>query len=428
MNLIDHSSLVIRHFPQPTTVSHQTKTPILHMTPETIDLIKSGLTEIKDGLGGLNTTVKTIQDDHAKLRTDLDSLRRARLKIDRSSLPVLGKVTDDCARFLGAVVLLTGERNGKLNHLGDRQRESLLGESRDILGIATKAALTSTDIPLPVDYGSEVAELVPTYGKARQYATVYPLGTGTTKLPRLKTSPAFGFFAQSASVPEKSPQIEFVDFAAKKAGGLVRLPSEIDADSIVSLGQFIARYAAREMAKWEDTVLFIADGTGTYESLKGVTKEVVDQAKVTTMATTKTKISDSTLANLRAMRNNVDTPALAVGAYYLHPSMEQHLATFNTAGDIPYIANGAKGASLDGFPIRWIDVLPPYSTGVDASKVFTVFGDLSYWYLGLRSGFSLDTSVDVFFATDEIAIRALERFSIGMMATGAMGGLRTAAS
>jgi hypothetical protein len=66
-----------------------------------------------------------------------------------------------------------------------------------------------------------------------------------------------------------------------QAGGLIRLPSELDADSIVALGQFIARYAAREIAKWEDTVLFIADGTGTYDSLKGVTKEVVDQSKIT---------------------------------------------------------------------------------------------------------------------------------------------------
>ena len=398
------------------------------MDPSTIDHVKSGLIEIKDSLTGLTSTLKSVQDDNAKLRDDVDNLRRTRLKLDRSSIPVPGRVSDDCARFLGAVIVLTGERSAKLSHLSERQRDTLLGESREILGVAQKAALTSTDIPLPVEYVGEVAELVPMYGKARQYATVYPLGTGTPKLPRLKTSPAFGFTAQSAAVPEKSPQIEFVDFVARKAGGLIRLPSEIDADSIVALGQFIARYAAREMAKWEDTVLFVADGTVTYDSLKGVTKEVVDQSKLATMATTKTKISDSTVTNFRTLRSTVDTPALAMGAYYLHPSMEQHLCTFNTAGDYPYNANGVKGAALDGFPIRWIDVLPPYSASADPGKVFAVFGDLSYWYLGLRSGFSLDTSVDVFFATDEIAIRALERFTIGMMATGAMGGLRTAAS
>lgn len=396
------------------------------MTSEIVSEFRTGLTEIRDGLTNLNSALKSVQGETATLQRELQPLRRAQLS--RVRLPVPGKVSDECARFLGAIVLLTGERNGKLSHLAQSQREALLGESRAIIGISQKAALTTGDIPLPVEYGSEVAELVPMYGKARQYATVYPLGVGTTKLPRLKTSPAFGFIAQSATIPEKSPQVEFVDFLAKKAGGLVRVPSEIDADSIVALGQFLSRYAARETAKWEDTVLFTADGTGTYESLKGVTKEVVDQSKVETMATTKTKISDSTLTNFRAMCARVDSPALAVGTYYLHPSLEQHLATFNTAGDYPYRGNGANGATLDGFPIRWVDVLPPYSTSADPSKVFALFGDLSFWYLGLRSGFSLDTSVDVFFATDEIAVRALERFTIGMMATGAMSGLRTAAS
>ena len=86
------------------------------------------------------------------------------------------------------------------------------------------------------------------------------------------------------------------------------------------------------------------------------------------------------------------------------------------------------GASLDGFPIRWVDVLPTYSTAVNASKVFMLFGDLSYQYLGVRGGVRFDTSVDAAFATDEILIRALERFTIGLMAVGAVAGLQAAAS
>lgn len=39
-----------------------------------------------------------------------------------------------------------------------------------------------------------------------------------------------------------------------------------------------------------------------------------------------------------------------------------------------------------------------------------------------------DTSMQAGFTTDEILIRALERFTIGLMANGAVGGLQTAAS
>jgi hypothetical protein len=38
------------------------------------------------------------------------------------------------------------------------------------------------------------------------------------------------------------------------------------------------------------------------------------------------------------------------------------------------------------------------------------------------------TSSDVYFATDELAVRALERFTVGEMATDACAGIRTAAS
>jgi HK97 family phage major capsid protein len=160
--------------------------------------------------------------------------------------------------------------------------------------------------------------------------------------------------------------------------------------------------------------------------VEGLTKSTITNSKVAQMASTKTHYSDATLANLRALRAVVDAPAIATGAYYIHPSFEQFLSGLNTAGDKPYEANAAQGATLDGFPIRWVDVLPAYSTSANVSKVFMLFGDMSFQYLGVRGGVRFDTSVDAAFATDEILIRALERFTIGLMATGAVAGLETA--
>ena len=73
-----------------------------------------------------------------------------------------------------------------------------------------RAALTTTDIPLPTEFQSQVVELVWMYGDFRRNATPFPMGTGTVKLPKLKTSPAFGLIALSGAVPEKSPQVAFV--------------------------------------------------------------------------------------------------------------------------------------------------------------------------------------------------------------------------
>ena len=289
------------------------------MEPTIIDEFRQGLTQIRTGvqatqddLADLNVALKEVQRDNDETRKQLDKLRKTQLAgLGKPVLRAGQAVSDGCARHLAAIFILSAEVQGKLHD--HRQRESLLGLASDFLGVQQRAALTTTDIPMPIIYGEEVAELVWQYGQFRRYATVYPLGSVTTKLPKLSTSPAFGVIAQSGSVGEKSPQIAFVTFTAFKSGGLVRIPSEIDADSIVPLGQFLARYIAREMARWEDTVGYLGDGTGTYGSVSGVGKKADTLGNKIQLATGKTKPSDITLADLRSVRSKVDGAALSMG-------------------------------------------------------------------------------------------------------------------
>ncbi len=426
----------------------------LATAPATVDLgeIKTLLVDSKSRIEKFTTDIekrftdkeaenKQLMTDVETIRKELDAFRKNQIaqKAARQVRP--GNVSDDCARAISAICLLGADAFGGLKAYDTNVRERLVDVSREILGLNTKAALTSSDIPLPTDFAGEVVELVSDFGAARRYGTVYPLGTGQTKLPRLGTDPAFGLIAMSATVTEKSPTVVFVTFNAEKFGGLVRLPTEIDADSIVPMGQFLARYCARQMASIEDYNFFASTGAGSgiNGSVAGLTSSTITNAKVTQMAATKTHYSDATLANLRAVRAVVDAPVLRTGAYYMHPSFEQHLSGLNTAGDKPYnpqaqiMGVGASGfatigPTLDGFPIRWVDSLPAYSVAVNVSKVFILFGDPSYQYLGVRSGVNLETSREVFFATDELAVRCLERFTIGLMAVGSVSGLQTAAS
>jgi len=405
------------------------------MEPTIIDEFRQGLTQIRTGvqatqddLADLNIALKEVQRDNDETRKQLDKLRKTQLAgLGKPVLRAGQAVSDGCARHLAAIFILSAEVQGKLHD--HRQRESLLGLASDFLGVQQRAALTTTDIPMPIIYGEEVAELVWQFGQFRRYATVYPLGSLTTKLPKLSTSPAFGVIAQSGSVGEKSPQIAFVTFTAFKSGGLVRIPSEIDADSIVPLGQFLARYIAREMARWEDTVGYLGDGSGTYGSVSGIGKKADTLGYKVQLATTKTKPSDITLTDLRSLRGKVDGSALASAAYYMHPTMEAFLAGLNSSTNLtPYVANGPNGPTLDGFPVRWVGVMPIYDQSAHLSQYQVYFGDHSYWYFGERSGLDVQISRDVYFATDEVGIRALERFDIELMADQAMGVLQLAAS
>jgi HK97 family phage major capsid protein len=347
-------------------------------------------------------------------------------------------VSEDCARYMGAIFCVAALQQEKL--IDSRAIETAKSQIKEILGMEWRAALTTSDIPLPTEYSGEIVELVSRFGSARRYGTVFPLGVGTTKLPKLTTDPAFGLIAMSGTVTEKSPQIAFAIFNAEKFGGLVRVPGEIYEDSIVAMGAFLARYGARNIALVEDHNFWASTGAGSGQdgSAKGLLQLVIDNSKVVQMASTKTHYSDVTLANLRAVRAVPDEAVLATAAYYCHPTFEQQFSSFNTSGDRPYNPQAqiqgygtqplTTGPTLDGFPIRWVNTLPAFSTSANVSKVFILFGEPSYHYLGIRGGIRFDTSREAAFATDEILVRALERFTVQLMANGAVAGIETAAS
>ena len=210
---------------------------------------------------------------------------------------------------------------------------------------------------------------------------------------------------------------------------MVQLPSEIDEDSIVSVGQFLARYGARQIAGVEDQVFFLNVDGATYGAVEGLCKSVITNSKASQLSGTKTHASDIALTNLRAVRQVVDAPVLSTGAYYMHPSFEALLVSFNTSATVtPYVANGINGATLDGFPIRWVQAMPAYTTSAVISTVYILFGDVSYQYLGVRGGPRIESSREAGFTTDDIYVRMMERFTIGLMAKGAVAGIETAAA
>jgi HK97 family phage major capsid protein len=243
----------------------------------------------------------------------------------------------------------------------------------------------------------------------------------------------------SQSVSERRVQAQNVTFTANKFGGLVRIPTELEEDTFIPLGQFLARYIARQMAKGEDKALFMGDGTSTYANISGIGQYCVNNPSyLLQLVAGKTKPSDATLADFRNMRGKVNAQVLASSltetnspeaAYYMHPSFEPFLRSFNQYPNFMVFERGVNGQPMfDGWPIRWIGVSQAYQTTAAPSSYLAFFGALPYWYLGTRNDLRVEVSREVFFATDELAMRALERFDVEAMAVDAMATLQTAAS
>ncbi len=447
---------------------------LVTMTEEQLKEFQDALKEIRTGVGDTGKRLGAIEGDYKsatekikaletqlaghnalveQLRQHSAEMKKAYLAKDSNTgVRWVGNVpfvTDECARALTAVFVLETAKLGEtaLRQLNREQRshDGLIGRACEFLGIERKTALTTTEIPVPTIYVPQVIELVFRYGQARQFATVFPLGAGTVKLPRLKAGEDdFGFLGvgtagMSQSVTERRVTAELVTFTANKAGGLIRIPTELEEDTFIQLGQFLARYIARQLAKLEDKTMFLGDGTSTYANITGVGPYcVANTSYLTVLASTKTHPSDATIADFRSIRSKVSAAVLqgmsAAGqtnaAYYMHPTMEALLVTFNTINNpLIYVRQqGSQPATLDGFPIHWIGVSQAYTTAAAASTFLAFFGDLSYWYLGERGQVRVEVSREVFFATDELAMRALERIDVENMAIDAIATLQTAAS
>jgi len=403
-------------------------------------------------LKGETKRVDELQGELGKLRKQLA------LRPSSSGVRWVGNVpfvTEDCARSITSLFVLEtaklGEQAMRSLRKDDSAHEGLVRTAAENLGVELKGtgfaqirtALSGTEIPLPTMYVPQIVELVFAYGQARQYGTVYPMGAGSVKLPRLKAGEDdFGYLGvgtagMSQNVAEKRVAAELISFDANKAGGLIRIPTELEQDTFIQLGQFLARYIARQLAKLEDKTLFLGDGTATYAEQVGVGKYCVDNnAYLLKLDAGKTLVTDITLDNIRDLRGKVSAAILGnmaangqtSAAYYCHPSLEPVLRKMNKYPNFIVFEYINGKPYLDGWPVRWIGV-GATANGVAQPEAYGLFfGDLSYWYLGERGSVRVEVSKEVFFATDELALRALERIDINGMAIDAMATLQLGAA
>lgn len=399
--------------------------------------MQSLLQDIKAGWSGVSTLpgeVRSLRDGFDQLARDVKDVRRGlAARASAVSPRPHGLVTDDCARHLAAQFVAHCERSGKLDALCPvpSQRDILSGFARDTLNLSTRSALTTADIPLPAQYGGEIRELVSEFGVARRRMFPYPIGMGTARPARMGTRPAFGSIAMSAPFPEKSPAIALASLESHKVGGVVRLPREIDEQSVVMMGRFLARYGAVEFARAEDTWAFLADGTATYDTVKGIVQIASESGHSALLAASKVKPSDATLDDFRAVRRTVSKAVLngRLSAYYLDSTWETRLPSFRTAAEPNVYQRLPDGtALLDGYPVVWTDVLEPYGTANAPGKPIAVFGALSFWWFGEHGFPRMDTSEHVWFANDQLAVRFIEEIDFDYAALDATGVLLTAAS
>jgi HK97 family phage major capsid protein len=364
-----------------------------------------------------------------RLETEFKQMQRQLLARSGSGFArPRGGVSDECARGLASAVILHAAKSGKLDAMitDIHMRDVLFTEARAFAGVTR--AMSTSEVPLPVSYGGQLMELIAEFGVARQELMMYPMSGGQNRPPRWGTRPAFSFVAMAAALDEKKPTMTFCDLTSKKVGGIVLMPREIDEQSLGLMGQFLAQYGAVEFARAEDTAAFLADGTNTYEGAEGICKIAADNSKLVTLGAGQTAPSDADLEDFRNLRAEVNTAALAGGKYYMNQSWEAKLRNFNTLEDKCFDYRPDGVATLDGFPIRWVEVLQPCTTNAAAATPLAVFGKLKFWLFGTRGAPRIDTSEHAYFLNDLLATRFIEELDFDYLSIEAAAVLKTAAA
>jgi hypothetical protein len=168
------------------------------------------LTDIRSswsGIAQLPDQFSTLERDFKELRRGLAASRTPR---HRQPGPIRD-VSDDCAAFLAASFIAHAERSGKIEALvsSAHERDALINTARDVLNIQPRAALTTTEVPLPSVFTSEIRELISSFGVVRKAMSSYPITRGTVRPARVGVRPAFGSIAMSGVIGEKSPTFTF---------------------------------------------------------------------------------------------------------------------------------------------------------------------------------------------------------------------------
>jgi HK97 family phage major capsid protein len=280
---------------------------------------------------------------------------------------------------------------------------------------------------VPVTMENSIIDLRDSYGIVRQTVRVIPMSSNYVTMPKRLTGLSAAPVAESGTITESTKSWGQLSLTAKKWGVITRYSSEISEDAVIGIAQDLTQEIAYAFAIAEDNALFLGDGTSTYHGIVGLYRKFFDANVGTFIGAPSAAATHNTLAEVDA--DDLDTLMATLPAYarrgaqfWVSPQGKSLIfdpllraAGGNTQGDL---AAGMPPRYL-GHPINEVVALSAVASTDYDEKPILYFGDISQAVImGTRRGITLATSSDIYFTTDEIAIRGTERFDINVHSIG----------
>ncbi len=283
---------------------------------------------------------------------------------------------------------------------------------------------------VPEEMQSEIIILRNEYGLARRDLKVVPMGRDTITTPKLVSGLTMYFTGEGVAATASQPVFTNVRLTAKKASVLTLISSELDEDSIVSIGDLLTGEIAYAYAKGEDECLFLGDATSTYGGITGLRK-IFNDGVASLAGSVDAASGHDTMAEMDA-----SDIAKCMGAlpqyvftrgnpkFYMSQTMWANVFERLIGASGGVTKDQASGRTLreyNGYPVEITPaMLAPAAATTDTSDVaMWLFGDLNMSAsMGDRRGMTISRSTEYKFAEDQIAIKGTERFDINVHNTG----------
>lgn len=291
----------------------------------------------------------------------------------------------------------------------------------DMNALQSEGVNTDGGFMVPEEFGTELIDLREKKGVFRQECRIIPMSRDTFSMPRRATGLTAYFTDEGVAGTVSTATRDRIGLTAKKLMVLATLTKELDEDSIVSIGDWLMGEMAYALAAKEDDCGFNGDGTSTYGLITGLKNALGASCKVT-QATSNTWATQ-VLADINNLMSKIPdyTVPLDLKFYcnkaYFHQVLER-LAMAAGGVTSTEIVNGIQRGRFFGYPVVFVSSMPRVTA---TTGICLYFGDLGRAAkMGVRRGVTMSMTdqgsvggVELF-TTDEIGLKATERFDINV--------------
>jgi len=272
---------------------------------------------------------------------------------------------------------------------------------------------------VPDELAARIIDMMTKYGKFRANALVVRLGTSSHQIPMVTDDYTVYCPGEGKEITPSDMKFGMINMVPRKFAALGAMSSELDEDSIIGLSEIVGTSMARSMAKKEDLIGFLGDGTSTYFGMQGIMGKLLKVDPVVANIKSLQVASGDTwpeiaLVDFEGLVSRLPADYDNAAKWYcskkFYWSVMYPLAVAAGALDATSILTGQKARYFLGYEVEFTPAMP-VATGV--SQICCLLGDLKMGaYLGERRSIQLAKSTDVYFATDQIGLRATERIDI----------------